>query len=78
MAVDLSALRAATSRDTSVKSAAAGLLRGFTQKLKDAIAADDAADLKNINAVVAEMEASTDDLATAVAENTPAAEPPPA
>lgn len=73
MAVDLSGLRAAVSRNTTVDSSASELIRGFTQRLKDAIAADDIADAENVNALVAEMEASTDGLATAVAENTPAA-----
>lgn len=73
MAVDLTGLRNAVSRNTTVDGSAAELLRGFVQRVKDAIAADDIADAENINALVTEFEASTDSLAGAVAEHTPAA-----
>lgn len=75
MAVDLSALQAATARNATVDGSAVELIRGITQRIKDAIAADDIGDATNINALVAELEASTDSLASAVSENTPAAPP---
>lgn len=77
MAVDLTGLRNAVSRNTTVDGSAAELLRGFVQRVKDAIVADDIEDAANINALVAEFDASTDSLAAAVAEHTPAAPPPP-
>ena len=72
MAVDLSGLQAAVSRNKSVDDSATELIRGITQRIKDAIAADDIADATNINALVTELESSTDNLAGAVSENTPA------
>lgn len=72
MAIDLSGLRNAVSRNTTVDGSAAELLRGFVQRVKDAIAADDLEDATNLNALVAEFDASTDSLAAAVAEHTPA------
>lgn len=75
MAVDLSALQAATARNRTVDGSAAELLNGIIQRIKDAITADDIADATNINALVTDLEASTDSLAAAVAENTPAAPP---
>jgi hypothetical protein len=80
MAVDLSGLQAAVARNTSVDTSAVVLIRGISQRIKDAIAADDIADATNINALVTELDASSDNLAGAVSENTPAtpapAEPP--
>ena len=75
MAVDLSALRAATARATTVDSSAAAIIRGIVQQIKDAIAADDLQDATAINELVTSLEAGTDDLAAAVSENTPAAPP---
>lgn len=73
MAVDLSGLQNAVSRNKSVDDSAAELIRGISQRIKDAIAADDIADATNINALVTELDSSTDNLAGAVTENTPAA-----
>lgn len=72
MAVDLTGLQNAVSRNTSVDGSAAAMIRGIAQQIRDAIAADDIGDATNINALVAQLEASNDDLAAAVAENTPA------
>lgn len=73
MAVDLSGLQAAVARNKSVDDSAAELIRGISQRIKDAIVADDIADATNINALVTELDASTDNLAGAVSEGTPAA-----
>jgi hypothetical protein len=72
MAVDLSGLQAAVARNTSVDTSAVALIRGISQRIKDAIAADDITDATNINALVTELDASSDSLAGAVSENTPA------
>jgi hypothetical protein len=76
MAVDLTGLQDAVARNTSVDSSAAELIRGIAQRISDAIAADDIADATNINALVTELNASSDSLAGAVSENTPAAPTP--
>jgi hypothetical protein len=52
------------------------LIRGIAQRISDAIAADDITDATNINALVTELNASSDSLAGAVSENTPAAPTP--
>lgn len=78
MAVDLSGLQQAVARNNSVDASAAELIRGIAQRIQQAIAADDIADATNINALVTELNASSDTLASAVSENTPAAEEPPA
>jgi hypothetical protein len=70
MAVDLSGLQAAVARNTSVDASAVVLIRGISQRIKDAIAADDIADATNINALVTELDASSDKLADAVTQNT--------
>ena len=72
MPVELTALQNAVSRNKSVDDSAAELIRGISQRIKDAIAADDMTDATNINALVAELDSSTDALAGAVSENTPA------
>ena len=72
MPVELTALQNAVSRNKSVDDSAAELIRGISQRIKDAIAADDVTDATNINALVAELDSSTDTLAGAVSENTPA------
>ena len=72
MPVELTALQNAVSRNKSVDDSAAELIRGISQRIKDAIAADDVTDATNINALVAELDSSTDALAGAVSENTPA------
>lgn len=77
MAVDLSGLQSAVARNRSVDDSAAELIRGISQRIKDAIAADDVADATNLNALVTELDSSTDSLAGAVSEGTPAAPPVP-
>lgn len=71
--VDLSGLQAAVARNNTVDTSAAELIRGIAQRISDAIAADDITDATNINALVTELNASSDSLAAAVSENTPAA-----
>lgn len=75
MAVDLTNLRNAVARNTTVDGSAIELIRGITQRIKDAIAADDIADAESINALVTELDNSTTGLASAVSEGTT---PPPA
>lgn len=71
MALDLSALTAEVARNRTVDGSAAALIRGITQRIADAIAADDLGDATNINALLTDLQSSTDDLSTAVSENTP-------
>lgn len=77
MALDLTQLTAEVSRNRSVDGSAAALIRGIAQRITDAIAADDVADATNLNALVADLTSSTDDLSAAVSENTPAPAPEP-
>lgn len=72
MAVDLTRIREAVSRNTSVDSSAIEFIRSVPQLIRDAIAADDVQDATNLNALADEIEASTDSLAAAITENTPA------
>jgi hypothetical protein len=72
MAVDLTGLQAAVARNRTVDDSAAAMIRGIAQQIRDAIAADDIGDATNINALVTELESSSDSLAAAVSENTPA------
>lgn len=77
MALDLSALTAEVARNRTVDGSAAALIRGITQRIADAIAADDITDATNLNALMADLASSTDDLSAAVSENTPAPPPEP-
>lgn len=72
MALDLSVLTAEVARNRSVDGSAAALIRGIVQRIADAIAADDLTDTTNLNALMADLSSSTDDLSAAVSENTPA------
>ena len=71
--VDLTSLQDAVARNKTVDDSAAALIRGIADRIAAAIAADDIADATNINALVMELNASSDALAGAVSENTPAA-----
>lgn len=75
MALDFTDLQAEVARNSSVDSSAAALIRGIADKIAAAIAADDATDATNLNALVSELRTSSDDLSAAVSENTPAAAP---
>jgi len=75
MALDLTGLRASVSNATTVETSGANLIRGISQLVKDAIAADDLQDATAINEVVTLLDGSTTDLAAAIAEHTPAAPP---
>ena len=77
MALDLSQLTAEVTRNRSVDGSAAALIRGITQRIQDAIAADDLQDSAALASLVADLTSSTDDLAAAVSENTPAPPPEP-
>ena len=78
MAIDLQGLRDEVARNRTVDGSAAAVIRGIAQRIADAIAADDVADATNLNALVTDLRSSTDDLAAAVSENTPAPPPEPA
>lgn len=75
MAVNLQGLRDAVSRATTVDASGAELIRGISQLVKDAIAADDLQDAAAINEVVTILDGGTADLAKAISEHTPAAPP---
>lgn len=77
MALDLTSLQDAVSRNRTVDGSAAELIRGIAQRIADAIVADDITDATNINALVADLNSSSDDLAAAVSENTPTPPPEP-
>jgi len=68
-------LQAAVGRNRDAEDSVIALLRGITQQLKDAIASGDPAKL---DALVADVDASTAKLAAAVVENTPSAPEEPA
>ena len=72
MALDFSDLQAEVARNKSVDDSAAAMIRGIADKIAAAIAADDVADATNLNSLVSELRSSTDSLAGAVTENTPA------
>ena len=62
-------LNAAVARETDAEDATLVLLKGISQQLKDAKAANDPAAL---DAAIAKLDANTAKLAAAVVENTPA------
>jgi hypothetical protein len=74
---DLSGIKSQVETTTSVEASAAALINGFQAKLDqaiaDAVAANDNADLSALTELSNELKASSDDLASAVAANTPAA-----
>jgi len=76
---DLSGIKSQVETTTSVEASAAALINGFQAKLDAAIAeavtANDNADLSALTGLSNELKASSDDLASAVAANTPAAPP---
>jgi hypothetical protein len=76
---DFTVHAAEIARDTDVKSSASKLINTFQTRLDkgiaDAVAANDAVDLSTLDTLSAELKASTDELAAAVAANTPS-EPP--
>jgi hypothetical protein len=76
---DFSGHAAEIARDKDVKSSATALINTFQSRLDqgiaDAVAANDAVDLSTLDALSAELKASTDELAAAVAANTPSAPP---
>lgn len=76
MALDLTNVENAVSRNETVDGSAEALIRGINDQIKAAIVADDLQDATQLNALVQRLDDSTTRLAAAVAENTPAAEPP--
>jgi len=79
--LDISALQTAVANETTVEQSAITLISGFSQQLKDALAAAQAAgnnsvDPATIQGIVDTMTQSQTALAAAVAANTPAAPAP--
>lgn len=76
---DFTAHAAEIARDKDVKSSAAKLINTFQSRLDqgiaDAVAANDQVDLTTLDALSADLKTSTDELAAAVAANTPSAPP---
>jgi hypothetical protein len=74
---DFTTHAAEIARDKDVKSSAVNLINTFQTRLDqgiaDAVAANDAVDLTTLDALSADLKASTDELAAAVAANTPGA-----
>lgn len=75
MTGELETLRAQVATNTSVVASASTLIKGFAARLDAAIASGDPAALTALSAAIKKDD---EDLAAAVAANTPAAEPPPA
>jgi predicted transcriptional regulator len=75
MGAELDNLRNEVTENASVIGSAIALLNNISQMLKDAIAANDPAAL---NELAASLDRNSNDLAAAVAANTPGAPPPPA
>lgn len=73
MALDLTNVESAVSRNETVDGSAEALIRGINDQIKAAIVADDLQDATQLNALVQRLDDSTTRLAAAVAENTPAA-----
>lgn len=77
----IDASNAATAAQTSVVQSAVTALNGITQRINDAVAAFQVAnpgvDVSSLVAATAAEQANTNDLAAAVAANTPAAPPVP-
>lgn len=63
-------LQAEVAKVKTVEASAVALLKGLSQQLKDALAANDPA---AIQAVIEDLDTGTNDLAAAVTENTPTA-----
>jgi hypothetical protein len=72
--IDLSGLRASVSNATTVDASGAALIRGISQLVKDAIAADDLQDSAALAEVVTLLDGGTAELSAAISENTPAAQ----
>ena len=76
---DFSAHAAEIARDKDVKSSAIALISSFQTRLDqgiaDAVAANDAVDLSTLELLSSDLKSSTDELAAAVAANTPSAPP---
>lgn len=79
MAVDLSRITASAERITSVKGSVLAFVSGVPQLIRDAIAADDAGDATNLNALADKLEGDASEIMTAITAGTPAeSEPEPA
>lgn len=73
MALDLSRVEAAVTRNDTVDGSATELINSIPQLIRDAIAADNLTNATNLNALADRFEASSDRLAAAVLANTPSA-----
>jgi hypothetical protein len=79
MAVDLSKITASVEKMSTVKSSVLAFVSSVPQLMRDAIAADDATDATNINALADRLEAEASEITAAITAGTPAeSEPEPA
>lgn len=72
MSAELDALTAEVARDTAIESSAVKLINGIASQIQA-----NASDPGKLNTLAASLKSSSDDLAAAVAANTPAAPPAP-
>lgn len=78
MPADFSPLETEVANLTTVVDSSIALMDGFSQKLADAIAADNLSDNSNVAKFAADFDAQKTRLAEAVARNTAAGDEPPA
>ncbi len=71
MADDFSGIEAQVASTTGVEASAAALINGFQARLDEAIAANDAGDNSKLTQLSADLKASSDALAAAVANGAP-------
>lgn len=70
MAVDLTKLTAASERITNARDAVLAFIQGVPGLIRDAIAADDATDATNINALADKLEADATTITEAIMAGT--------
>lgn len=71
MAVDLSKITASVERITTVKGSVLTFVSSVPQLIRDAIAADDAGDATNLNALADKLESDAGEIMTAITAGTP-------
>lgn len=79
MAVDLSKITASVERITTVKGSVLAFISSVPDLIRSAIAADDAGDATNLNALADKLETDAGEIMTAITAGTPASgepEPP--
>ena len=76
MAVDLSKITASVERISTVKGSVLAFISSVPGLIRDAIAADDAGDATNLNALADKLEADANEITTAITAGTPASDEP--